>query len=66
MMYNKKNYYRRIIMIQQITRHFQDLGLSNKRIYELHIRKRFQISKRTYDEYLGVPAKKKLEKLISR
>ena len=65
-MYTKKNYYRRIISIQKLTRHLQELGLSNTRIYELHIRKRFQISKRTYDEYLGVPAKKQLEKLISR
>lgn len=61
-MYNKKNYYQRVIAIQELTRHYQALGLSNKRIYELHIKDRFFISKRTFDEYLGVPAKRELEK----
>ena len=65
-MYNKRNYYRRIIAIQDLTRHLQALGLSNKHIYELHIKKRYQISKRTFDEYLGVPAKKELEKISSQ
>ena len=62
-MYNKKNYYERVIAIQDLARHYQSIGLSNKKIYELHIKSRFFVSKRTFDEYLGVPAKRELEKL---
>lgn len=62
MAYNKKNYYRKIIKIQEITqmqRH--TFGLSYKEIFHLFIEDQFNISKRTYHEYLGVPAARKLK-----
>ena len=64
MAYNKKNRLKRIIEIQNIVLAYQKQGLPNKKIYELHIRKRFRISKRTFDEYLGIPAKRDLKELI--
>jgi hypothetical protein len=64
MAYNKKNRLKRIIEIQNIVLEHQKLGMTNKKIYELHIRPRFRISKRTFDEYLGVPAKRDLKTLI--
>ena len=64
MAYNKKNRLKRIIEIQNIVLDYQKLGLSNKKIYELHIRNRFRISKRTFDEYLGIPAKRDLQEMI--
>ena len=62
-MYNKKNYYRRIIVIQELASQLQDKGLTNKSIYNLHIKDQYHISKRTFDEYLGIPAKRELKKL---
>lgn len=64
MAYNKKNRLKRIIEIQNIVLAYQKQGLPNKTIYELHIRNRFRISKRTFDEYLGIPAKRDLKELI--
>ncbi len=64
MAYNKKNRLKRIIEIQNIVLEYQKQGLPNKKIYELHIRNRFRISKRTFDEYLGIPAKRDLKELI--
>ena len=64
MAYNKKNYYRRIIEIQELTKEYQELGLTNTKIYEKYIKDQYFICKRTYDEYLGVPAKRNLKRLI--
>lgn len=65
MAYNKKNYYKRVIEIQELTKEYQEIGLSNTKIYEQHIKKQYFISKRTFDEYLGVPAKRELNKLLT-
>ncbi|WP_027394196.1 hypothetical protein [Aquimarina latercula] len=64
MAYNRKNYYRRIIEIQELTKEYQQIGLSNTQIYELHVKAQYFISKRTFDEYLGIPAKRELKKLL--
>lgn len=64
MAYNKKNYFKRIIEIQELTKEYQDIGLTNTKIYEEHIKKQYFISKRTFDEYLGIPAKRELKKLL--
>lgn len=65
MAYNKKNYYTKIIEIQELTKDCQSLGMTNVHIYENYIFKHYHISKRTFDEYLGVPAKRELEKLLT-
>lgn len=64
MAYNKLNYYKRIIKIQEITQEQYHLfGLSYKEIYFRFIENQFNISKRTFHTYLGVPAKRELKKL---
>lgn len=64
MAYNKLNYYRRIIKIQEITQEqYHCYGLSYKQIYYQFIENQFNISKRTFHTYLGVPAKRELKKL---
>lgn len=65
MAYNKKNYYKRIIEIQELTKQYQSIGLTNTSIYNNHIKHRYFICKRTFDEYLGVPAKRELNKLLN-
>ncbi|SHK69435.1 hypothetical protein SAMN05444371_3334 [Epilithonimonas mollis] len=64
MAFTKTNYYKRIIKIQEITqmqRH--QFGLTYKEIFHLFIEEQFNISKRTYTTYLGVPAVRELKKL---
>ncbi len=56
MAYNKKNYYKKVIAIQEIVLSWQKIGLTNTKIYELHVKDQFHISKSTFDTYLGVPA----------
>lgn len=64
MAFNKKNYYRKIVKIQEITQmQYHQFGLSYKEIYYQFIEEQFSISKRTYHTYLGVPAKRELKKL---
>ncbi|WP_136464924.1 hypothetical protein [Flagellimonas onchidii] len=64
MAYNKKNYYKRIIEIQELTKELQEIGLNNTKIYNKHVKARYHICKRTFDEYLGVPAKRELKRLL--
>lgn len=64
MAFNKKNYYRKIVKIQEITQmQYHTFGLSYKEIYYKFIEEQFCISKRTYHSYLGVPAKRELKKI---
>lgn len=64
MAYNKVNYYKRIIKIQDISQEqYHRFGLSYKEIFHKFIENQFNISKRTYHHYLGVPAKRELKKL---
>lgn len=64
MAYNKKNYYRTIVKIQDITQmQYHQFGLTYKEIYHKFIEEQFNVSKRTYHSYLGVPAKRELKKI---
>ncbi len=64
MAYNKKNYYKTIVKIQDITlMQYHQFGLTYKEIYHKFIEHQFCVSKRTYHSYLGVPAKRELKKL---
>ena len=64
MAYSKKNYYKRIVKIQEITQfQFHTFGMSYKQIFHLFVEDQFNISKRTFHQYLGVPAKRELKKM---
>ena len=64
MAYNKKNYFKTIVKIQEITQvQYHQNGLSYKEIYYRCIETQFNISKRTYHTYLGIPAKRELKKI---
>ena len=63
MAYNSKNKLKRIIDIQEIAKKWQKIGLSNTKIFEYHVHPIYKISKRTFDEYLGVPAVRDLKKI---
>lgn len=64
MAYNKRNYYERIVKIQEITqKQMHQFGLTYKEIYYKFIENQFNISRRTFQTYLEVPAKRELKKL---
>lgn len=64
MAYNKKNYYKTIVKIQDITQmQYHQFGLTYKEIFHKFIENQFNICKRTYHSYLGVPAKRELKKI---
>lgn len=64
MAYSKKNYYKKIVRIQEITqKQIDSYGLNYKEIYYRFIEPEFNISIRTYRNYLGIPAKRELKKL---
>jgi len=63
MAYNKFNRLKKIEAVQQVTRYWQKIGLSNKLIYERYIRERFFISKRTFEEYMKVDVLHEMEQL---
>lgn len=65
MAYNRKNYLRRIIEIQNIVLKikWEDEDIYLKNIYWEHIEPVYKISYRTFNKYLGINAKKELKQL---
>lgn len=63
MAYNRKNYLKKIIEIQEITLKYRKEGLFYKEIFHKYIEKEYYISKKTFDNYLGINAKKELKEL---
>ncbi len=63
MAYNRENFLIRVLKVQEITLRYRKDGLFFKEIFYLHIESQFNISKRTFDAYLGINAKKELKEL---
>lgn len=63
MAYNKTNFYKKVIKIQDVTQEHKFQGLTYKEIYHKYIEAQFHISIRTYGTYLGIPAKRELKKI---
>jgi hypothetical protein len=63
MAYQRKNYLEKIIEFQTIALKHNNNGLFYKEIYHRYIEKQYHISKRTFDTYLGINAKKELKQL---
>ena len=60
MAYSKKNYYQRIVDVQELTLRLQadQPDITLKEIYTQYIYPRWRIGRRTYSSYLAVNAKK--------
>jgi alpha-amylase/alpha-mannosidase (GH57 family) len=63
MAYNRENFLTRVLEIQELVLQYRKKGLFFKEIFHQHVEKQFHISKRTFDEYLGINAKKQLKEL---
>jgi len=63
MAYNRINFLKKVLKVQDIALHHSKQGLFFKEIYHLHIENEFDICKRTFDSYLGINARKQLKEL---
>lgn len=63
MAYNRENYLKKVLKVQAIVLHYRKQELFFKEIFHKYIEHQFNISKRTFDSYLGVNAKKQLKEL---
>ncbi len=67
MAYNKRNYYEKIIEIQELVLPLKlKKGLTYKEIYWEYVYPRWKICYRTFHTYLGVPAKRLLKEMDNR
>lgn len=66
MAYNRRNFLIRVIEIQNIVLEEKKKGVSQIWIYENIIYPQFKISNSTFNNYLGIPARKELKKLNKR
>ena len=63
MAYNRENFLKKVLKVQEIALHHSKQGLFFKEIYHLHIENQYDICKRTFDYYLGINARKQLREL---
>ena len=63
MAYNRENFLKKVLKVQEIALHYSKQGLFFKEIYHLHIENQYDICKRTFDSYLGINARKQLREL---
>ena len=63
MAYNRRNFLKKVLRIQEITIKYRDDGLYFKNIYHKYIEEQFNISQGTYETYLGINARKQLKEL---
>ena len=63
MAYNRKNFLTKVLKVQEIALLHRKQGLFFKEIYHLYVETQYNISKRTFDSYMGINAKKQLREL---
>lgn len=63
MAYNRENYLKKVLKVQAIVLQHRKQELFFKEIFHKYIEHQFNISKRTFDSYLGVNARKQLKEL---
>ena len=63
MAYNRKNFLTKVLKVQEIALQHRKQDLFFKEIFYKHIEKQFHISKRTFDSYMGINARKQIKEL---
>ncbi len=66
MAYNRKNLLNRVIAIQNLVLEGQKKGITQKWIYENVVYPQFLISYSTFNNFLAMPAKNELDKLVKK
>lgn len=63
MAYNRENFLKGVLIIQEIYLQHCDSGLSNREIFKRYINSSYPMSERTFYEYLALNARKELKEL---
>lgn len=63
MAYTRKNLLKKVLKVQEIALIERKKGLFFKEIFHKHIENQFDISKRTFDAYMGINARKQIKEL---
>jgi len=63
MAYNRENFLRRVIDIQDITLQHTQRGVTQKYVYENYIKDQFRICKSSFDKYMCLNARRELRTL---
>ena len=63
MAYTRENFLKKVLKVQELALLHRKQGLFFKEIFHLHVENQFNISKRTFDNYLGINARKQLREL---
>jgi hypothetical protein len=63
MAYNRLNILTRIVIIQEITMQHTAKGVTQEWVYSNLVFPTYRVSRRTYYNYLGTPAKMELKKI---
>jgi hypothetical protein len=66
MSYNRENFLKRVVEIQDIVLRYKAQGVSQVTIYQRYIREVYHISYSCFNNYLTIPAKGELKKLQMR
>lgn len=65
MAYNRENLLRKIIAIQDIVIGYKQKDVPQTTIFEKYIKEQYHISYSCFNEYLAIPAKAQLQKLLA-
>jgi hypothetical protein len=65
MAYNRENLLRRIIKVQDVVLEYKNRDVPQKRIFEKYIKDEYNISYSTFNEWIGIPARMQLKKLLA-
>lgn len=63
MAYNRENYLKKVLKVQELALYHNKQGLFFKEVFYKYVENQFNISKRTFDSYLGLNARKQLKEL---
>ncbi|MCR4561255.1 MAG: hypothetical protein K5685_14375 [Bacteroidales bacterium] len=55
MAYSAKYFLQRVKAVNEVYKHWSEIGLSNETVYLKHIRDSFHISRSTFYSYLAIP-----------
>ncbi len=63
MAYNRENFLKGVLIVQDIYLQHSDSGLNNREIFKRYVNPNYPMSERTFYEYLALNARKELKEL---
>jgi hypothetical protein len=63
MAYNRENFLKGVLIVQDIYLQHSDSGLNNREIFKRYVNPSYPMTERTFYEYLAINARKELKEL---